>query len=71
MKAKSTLLVGHGILTREQLREALGLSDETLTKMERDDGFPMRKAGRIKLYDVALIKEWIANPHSGASDVTA
>ena len=60
MKTTSTSLILHGILTRAQLKEALGLSDDTITKMESDDGFPTRKAGRIKLYDVALIKKWIA-----------
>lgn len=59
MKPKSTVLVAHGILTRPQLREALGLSDETITKMEDEDGFPSRKSGRVKLYDVELIKKWI------------
>ena len=60
MEIKTNVLADRGILTRSQIRSELGLTDETLSKMEREDDFPCRRAGRIILYDADLIKKWIA-----------
>jgi len=49
-----------GILTREQLRDCLGVSFDTIARWEEVDGFPSRTAGRTTFYDIDAIKAWIA-----------
>lgn len=60
VEPKTSVLIQHGIMTRAQLRQELSLSDETLSRMEREDGFPARRSKKVILYDVGLIKKWIA-----------
>lgn len=54
-------LAANGILTRDDLLVELKINSQTLAKLEREHDFPGRKLGKkIVLYDVALIKRWIA-----------
>lgn len=53
-------LAAHGILTRKDLIDELGVTDDILLRWEKDHEFPARTAGRTTFYDVEQIKKWIA-----------
>lgn len=55
-----TLLSRAGILTLDQLAQALEVNPDTIARWEREDNFPFRAAGRTKLYDIDAIKRWIS-----------
>lgn len=59
MTQKTNVLADAGILTREQLLSDLGVTVETLTRWEQEEGFPGKKVGRSALYDVEAIRKWI------------
>ena len=55
-------IAGHRYATKPRLAAALGLSERTLDRWEaRRIGPPKIKVGRLVLYDLARVPEWLAS----------